>query len=127
MTNSSKIKLVHSLMLVVLVALVLKLFINVHDSHLKRPCQLSAFEELTYYDPTLGSHEAKYILMQLSHPTVAVCPAPWFAWVEQPIDKWERHNEYHHWNLPMLSPPIRLSDGTFANSIFELEEVRTNE
>lgn len=94
------------------------------------------YAELTFYDPTLPEPErweSRNILLQFGHPTVRKIPVTWFAWrvgwKEEPIDVWAYHNQspspLGNLTLPNLDPPIRLSNGSFATHVSQLEQVRT--
>lgn len=94
------------------------------------------YAELTFYDPTLPEPQRWYasnILLQFGHPMTRKVPVTWMAWrvgwKEEPIGVWAYHNEFPtlgnqaHW--PILDPPIHLSDGSFATTLAQLEQVRT--
>ena len=93
------------------------------------------YAELTFYDPTLPEPQrwdASNILLMFGHPTVKKIPVTWFTWRvgwrEEPVDVWSYHNELPtltNNRYPLLDPPIRLSDGSFASSLSQLEQVQT--
>lgn len=100
--------------------------------------QETDFEELSFYDPTVPEPERweyRHLLIQLGHPTIRKVPVTWLAWRIgwrlDPItdeEKWAYHNSMPGLmssDLPMLNPPIRLSDGSLVTDIRDLDQVRT--
>lgn len=93
------------------------------------------YAKLTFYDPTVPEPDRwkpSNILIQLGHPTVRKVPMTWLAWRvgwrEEPIDVYAYHNERPMIGLsrlPNLDPPLRLSDGSVAYALSDLEQVRT--
>lgn len=94
------------------------------------------FAELTFYDPTIPAParwKGSNILLQFGYPPIKRVPKTWWlwrvGWQEQPVNVWESFNQQttlgNQSLWPYIDPPIRLSNGSFASNVAQLDQGRT--